>query len=924
MKINQRRSFQLSREVWIAGIILVVALIVRLYGGWCLRFHLNLDAGVVALMAKHMAEGISFPVFFYGQAYMGSLEPAVSALFCKIFGVSGFAISMGTVLLGMLLLPVVYFWTRDIAGRTAAVAAMLFCTIGPAGFLHYSVSPRGGYAAIMLFGTLALWLSSRIVIKTIQNDRPPVVDYLLLGLAGGFGWWSSQLVVSALFASALLLVIGLRSRAFTWRLLLGLAGFFLGSLPFWVYNALNDWPTFFLMGSLGTINFWEGVRLFFVDRFLFLVGLSDNTPALLIAGLSIYVTATVITLYAFFHSLREKNPQRWVPLLAAFLFLLFSVVIFSTSHFAVLNTPRYLLPLVPFIAVLLGVMTSFLCGRLPYALGWLPLLFLISLQLPMLQWAWEFQKDEQVHQEHAESVSLYLKEHDIKAAYAMINLRSWNFALREKVAISQVEGTFYKAYEQLAELEDSPAILGNYGLVDEFFQATSAKADETVIGGLQVHHGFAPPNNGIDEIPFPLWQSVRDSSGKDIFSQLTDSSVFTAWHSPQAPHDDWIEITFHEPVPVSGLRLWTDTMASYPRALQIVGQQRDDAPWQVLHPATPISFYFWSGNRPFWFGDLQRIEYRFAPALIKKLRLQNMSSLSFHQHWHWKIHFLQVFSPAAALPSEQESFPDLLKLLLHRGVKYLYADRWEANAVHRATSGKIWTPLDSQVFPSNQHPLASFITGYLFPISSPHYMILTEDTALLVRIENAPLVRNALAQQHIDMDEIHIGPWILFNFSTGQWSGDDAQLAPLRWTGFGCLLNPFRDNRVIHPELVGPHGFFYDDNNWTTGDTRIIGINYLTQPDDRYLVLSLKSQPPHGQDRDSLDIRVWINGSRLPFSSQEGWDFYFKIKPRIKTIKTIRITSDTFIPKKLRINEDTRVLGLMVDSIWLTHSLPAR
>jgi len=129
---NHKAPGRLSQEIMIVAAMLVLAAGVRLFGAWCWRFNLNLDSGVVALMAKHMAEGGSLPVFFYGQAYMGSLEPAVSAFFCKVFGVTGFAVNLGTVFFSLLLVLVVYFWARDIGGYKAGIASAVFCIIvGP-------------------------------------------------------------------------------------------------------------------------------------------------------------------------------------------------------------------------------------------------------------------------------------------------------------------------------------------------------------------------------------------------------------------------------------------------------------------------------------------------------------------------------------------------------------------------------------------------------------------------------------------------------------------------------------------------------------------------------------------------------------------------------------------------------------------------
>ena len=137
-------AFTYFKKPWLGGLILFLLAggLVRLYAAWCFRHNMNLDAGIVALMAKHIAEGREIPVFFYGQAHMGSLEPLFGGLFCRLFGVSGFAVCLGTAFTSFWLLPVVYCWARDAAGRFAGIAALAFVVIGPGGFFHYNGTPR--------------------------------------------------------------------------------------------------------------------------------------------------------------------------------------------------------------------------------------------------------------------------------------------------------------------------------------------------------------------------------------------------------------------------------------------------------------------------------------------------------------------------------------------------------------------------------------------------------------------------------------------------------------------------------------------------------------------------------------------------------------------------------------------------------------
>ena len=69
-----------SRDRLILLVLLLAGAALRVWGAWVSRYLTAPDCGVVGLMARHMAEGREWPIFFYGQHYMGSLEPMVSAL----------------------------------------------------------------------------------------------------------------------------------------------------------------------------------------------------------------------------------------------------------------------------------------------------------------------------------------------------------------------------------------------------------------------------------------------------------------------------------------------------------------------------------------------------------------------------------------------------------------------------------------------------------------------------------------------------------------------------------------------------------------------------------------------------------------------------------------------------------------------------
>lgn len=147
-----RQKLQALRWPLLICVIIGVGLVLRVYKAWTMRYTTSLDFGTVALAAKHMTEGRDYPTFFYGQAYMGNVEPAVTAILCRLFGLqaTAFMVHLGTALVGILLLPLLYVCARDAGGRRAGLIAMLYCLVGSDTNFHYAVAGRCGYMTMMV------------------------------------------------------------------------------------------------------------------------------------------------------------------------------------------------------------------------------------------------------------------------------------------------------------------------------------------------------------------------------------------------------------------------------------------------------------------------------------------------------------------------------------------------------------------------------------------------------------------------------------------------------------------------------------------------------------------------------------------------------------------------------------------------------
>ncbi len=199
-------------------------------------FPFNADEAIVALMARHILQGAR-PTFFYGQAYMGSLDAALVSAGFAVLGERVFVIRLiqsllyaGTVALTVILAA------RVTRSRAAALAAGLLVAVPTVNVTLYTTVSLGGYGEALLIGSLLLLVSLRIA------DRPGSVGaYFLWGALAGLGFWAFTLtLVFALPSGGLVLWAAWKERRGQARRGLAvLAGVALGASP-WLLWALRN------------------------------------------------------------------------------------------------------------------------------------------------------------------------------------------------------------------------------------------------------------------------------------------------------------------------------------------------------------------------------------------------------------------------------------------------------------------------------------------------------------------------------------------------------------------------------------------------------------------------------------------------------------------------------------------------------------
>ncbi|MCC5848263.1 MAG: hypothetical protein JJU29_09225 [Verrucomicrobia bacterium] len=794
MKYLQNRMEGTAHR-WMVALLLIAGAAVRLLGAWRFRHNLNLDAGVVAIMTKHIAEGTGFPVFFYGQPHMGSLEAIFGALYSIVFGISGFAVCFGTAFVSFWLLPVVYAWGRDVAGKRAGLMALALCVLGPYGFFHYNASPRGGYAGALTFGAFVLMMATRIILTWERETRQSFWHFLLIGIGAGLGWWASQLTTAAILTAGLFLLLGLRQHAFTWRVFVGLGGFLLGSLPLWIYNLRNDWATFALTGSFRKGQQVQALGWFFRDRFQSLM-IPQNLPdwgKILLIGL--YAALVLAGLWLWVRSCRKKDPAIAWGLSGIYLFSAIFAGLYSSSHFAVLDTPRYFLPMVAPLAVLTGIILSRFQGPVSAKLAWVPMALFLGVHLPIL-WYRHYEQYETMLQTSLEEMAETLRDHDLRVVYNRIENRSWNFALREEFVFVELGRDVYVPYSREAERSEHFAVFQNYGYLTEFLESTGGKAKTFHAGRWWFSHDFTPPPDNLGILSSDLIAEVRETGG----SFLGQGQPFKAdrldqiFRSNLPGGDASLTIRFEEPVTVAGLRLWPDDLTQMPETWEVLGRSGEGA-WKTLRAPAMASAFFWSGERMFWGDPFFRLDARFDPVEITELQVIRQTK---RPHMQWSVRHLQVLAPGETLPDRREALPALLEKLASKGISFLYADRWEGLRVHELSEGRIETLRHPQYFPEA-------------PAHSQDHLAIDDNTALLALRPDAPNVREALNLREVAFQEENVGPWVLF-----LPEGAPRSVPGLFWNGVGLTridalwgrhlheLGRVEEALALHPWLEPP------------------------------------------------------------------------------------------------------------------------
>ena len=228
--------------MWLIGAVML-ALGVRLAALASPLGELDADEAVVGLMARHIAFNGELPIFYYGQAYLGSLEAFSAAPLFLAFDSSGallkkvpLAYSLGFLVLSALV-------ARRIFGDGPAILTALFLALPPAMWAVWSTKARGGYAEVLFLGEalllISLWLAS---------DRRAVWGAVAWGVVAGLALWTHLLAVVYLVPAVVFLALRRRNWSVT-DAAAACAGLLLGATPLLIGTVQYGFATLGVVGG---------------------------------------------------------------------------------------------------------------------------------------------------------------------------------------------------------------------------------------------------------------------------------------------------------------------------------------------------------------------------------------------------------------------------------------------------------------------------------------------------------------------------------------------------------------------------------------------------------------------------------------------------------------------------------------------------
>ncbi len=638
-----------ARDRWFWALLALLGLLLALYLAYP---RLDADQAITGLMGVYVLRG-EFPIFFWMQDHAGVPESYTAAPLFFLFGISRRTLdlvpALGTLALGL----AVYRTGSVLFGRGAGLLGLLFTTVVSAYVAANYTLARAYYIEHLLVGQVVL-LGAALWLARPLSEPARCRVAIAMGLAGGLGLYFNFQIVDALIPALLALLLvepGLPFRRAAW---LGVGAFVLGSLPFWVYNLTHDWATVVTGARFqGRLSGLEAARILAVDLLPVVLGVRSgmgqpaHLPGPLAWTIPVVVGGAVLLLLARVVAglgrLRRDAATAGEALLLTGLAVTLGVVWYG----GYVRVPRYLLPLIPLLALVLARAAQ-LTWRWTRAgtVVWVSA-YLLAVGMDLAPDITAFWPEARIRyrQEREADARLFasLRAKDLRKAYAF---DYWlaprvTFEAGGELIVAQPFNDRHPPHTLAVDRSPRPAYVVQAGV--ETFRAWLAAmrvtSREDVAGEFHVFHDFTPPPD-----VRPLARSaftVRTSAGRGEAASVVDANLDTGWSSVKGPDSSaWIEVELDAERAVSGLTLVNDRAERVPDHLVVMAERAGSGLGAVASLAPQGVAAHWE-HGAIRITASRTLTVRFAPVTTRRLRLVEKGPPG-----RWSVAELFLLSPA--------------------------------------------------------------------------------------------------------------------------------------------------------------------------------------------------------------------------------------------------------------------------------------
>ncbi len=301
------------------------------------------DAVIIAKMASDIATGVEFPLVYYGQNYMGSIEAWITAPLFALTGPTWWGISFAPVLVSTLGVIPFYLLGSAIQGaRTGYIAASLWA-ITPYVATIYNITPRGCYPEVVCGVTFLLWYAT----QKWKGEKFGAAGAFAAGLISGLLLWTSPLSEPYVATLAFFVFLSLRRGACGVEIAGGAAGLATGLVPYVMSKSFIPDQGVTAIELSGFAKHLEG--LYWGVRATYIPVDEMNAPyivALAAAAVAVIVaiTAGQLVVMTIGRTIAMRDKPR-SPALPVAVFTVVFLVMFLVNSKAALAETRYTLPL---------------------------------------------------------------------------------------------------------------------------------------------------------------------------------------------------------------------------------------------------------------------------------------------------------------------------------------------------------------------------------------------------------------------------------------------------------------------------------------------------------------------------------------------------------------------------------------------------